>query len=694
MKIINKTILLLSLVTLFLSSCNFLDIVPEETSKFSDTYADKNKGRAFLYSCYSYLPNPQSGPASLDLMTGDEVVTAFEHETFAHFPKGTYTSTDPKISYWNTFFEGLRQCYTFLGVIDKLPNDTSQALKEDYKAQVKFLIAYYHYQLANCYGPIIWIDKEPDLGTKVEDYPGRISYEKAVELICNKFDEAAKGLPSTRPAPEVGLATKTAALAFKAKLLLYAASPLFNGGYDDGNGGHTNLFTGTKIEGLMPKAYSPEKWQKAKKAYEEAIKIAEAAGFALYDVNDYKIDKNSKPTGITRRMRTLILDWQVKNKEVIFSDPRNPGAYGIQNKSYPYVNGGNAWNGISPTWTMLNRFYTKNGLPWSVDPETKDLDKLSTLSPKNLQAGGHSDEAAATTIQFNLNREPRFYAWIGFQGGYYEINQAEPGVYNLETGKNYIYGKANNAYELPEAPEEPKKDDPKYKDDEAKYNEDYAKYEEAKAKYQEHQPAAKERTFNQIVLNFYKDGLQGRGSRKNDYAPSGYLNKKGCDPTIAVAKGGSQYLQYPWPLMRLADLYLGYAECCVETGELETAKQYLNKVRVRAGIPTVEESWAKVPGTNLNDKATLREIVRQERQIEFYLENQNFWDMRRWLTAEKSFSRKAEGMNIVGGNGKEFFKVVEIDFDRKFEAPKNYLLPIPIKDMQRNPKLVQNPGYE
>ncbi len=641
MKLINKALVLLALACSTVSSCNYLDIVPAETAKFEDTYADRNKGREFLYSCYSYLPNPQSGSSSLDLMTGDEVITAFEHETFAHFPKGTYSASDPKISYWNTFFEGLRQCYTFLNLIDQLPNDTTPEEKRDYKGQVKFLIAYYHYQLALCYGPIIIIDKEPDLGMKPEDYPGRTPYDECVKWICNMFDEAAKDLPARRDKDEeFGLATKTAAKAFKAKLLMFAASPLFNGNkefYAD--------FKDKDGVQLMPLEYDANKWEKAKTAYEEAIKIAEEAGFYLYNNDHYRITSNAAPIGVTRTMRTLMLDWDGRNPEVIFADPRDPGAYSVQNKSYPYVKGGNAWNGVSPTWAMLNRFYTKNGLPWDKDPETKALNPLSQREVLDTE----SDYAkpGKKTIEFNLNREPRFYAWIGFQGGYYEISQGEEGVYSSGiTDLGQRQGAGGAIYD-----------------------------------------------YRRVVLSFFKPKAQGRGDRDNDYSPGGYLNKKGCDPTIEVKKGGSQYRHYPWPIIRLADLYLAYAECCVESNDLVKAKEYLNKVRERAGIPTVEDAW-KLAGVNDLSQDQLRDIVRQERQIEFYLENQNFWDMRRWLLAEKYFNVKAQGMDIEKANSREgFFNLTTIKFERKFESPKNYLLPLPLSDLQKNVKLVQNPGY-
>lgn len=144
--------------------------------------------------------------------------------------------------------------------------------------------------------------------------------------------------------------------------------------------------------------------------------------------------------------------------------------------------------------------------------------------------------------------------------------------------------------------------------------------------------------------------------------------------------------------MRVAELYLGYAEACVETGDLAMAKTYLNKVRERAGIPSVEESWETIAGKTL-DQALLRDIVRQERQIEFYLENHNFWDLRRWKLAEKYFSVKAEGFNIEARDINSFATVSTIMFERKFESPTQYLLPIPLSDVNKNLNLVQNPGY-
>lgn len=629
MKLLSK-IFALTLVMIWSVSCDFLDVVPDERTTDTDTYAGRNNGIEYLYSCYAYLPNPANTPGGLDLLTGDEVITAFEHETFAAFPKGNYSASSPVISYWNTFFQGIRQCYMFMERIDKFP-DTSDAEKNDYRAQAKFLVAYYHFLLSRAYGPILLIKETPSTDILASEYPTRVPYDECVAWICNQLDEAAQGLPTKRDIKsQYGLATSIMAKSVKAKMLLYAASPLFNG-----NSVYTD-FKDKEGVALMPASYDAQKWVKARDALAEAIKLAEDNGHILYKNDAYRGEdgsaNNFPEKGIVRRMRTLTLDWKGSaNPEVLFADTRGEGYYDIQLKCTPKTSVEQGANGVSLTWTMLNRFYTKNGLPWDEDPEFKSENKLAVVSI-NAEHAAYGKEGEKT-IAFNLNREPRFYAWVGFQGGYFEVLNGD-----------------DNAYPIPGyMPER-----------------------------------------GRVLLNFLKEGNQGRKNRTNNYSPGGYLNKKGTDPNMIMKKSGPSRTVYPWPVIRLADLYLGYAEACVETGELDIAKTYLNKVRTRAGIPTVEKSWE---GVATLDKERMRRIVRQERQIELYLENQNFWDMRRWMIAEETFSKKAQGLNIEGNTIDDFAQLKEISFERNFESPKNYLLPIPSNDINRNPKLVNNPGY-
>jgi len=584
----------------------FLDIVPDERPTEKDAFRDPNAALDFLYSCYSFLPAQRVGQSSIDLMTTDEVVTAFEHEVFAQFPKGQYTASNPVISYWATLYKGIRQSYILIDNVDKTPG-LPENDKAIYKAEAKFLIAYYHFLLIRMYGPVIIQTGVADIETDASTYPARSTYDECVKVVVDMLDEAAAGLPAKPLAPSAyGRATSIIAKSVKARMLLYAASPLFNGGGGTMPSFYAN-FKDKDGKQLIPTTYDKEKWKKAADAAKEAIDLAEANGIALYKNSTIASALPSNP--VEKDLRFTFID---KNSaELIWADTRREGIYDFQNKSTPYLTVG-AYNGVAPTLTMVETFYTANGLPIDKDPAFNYASRYAVVNGAN-----------GTTMSLNLNREPRFNAWIGYHNSNYEI----------------IRGSANF-----------------------------------------------------IKVQFRKPDNCGIQSRSNNYSPTGYLNKKGVSPLLVQTAEESPKEQYPWPVIRLAELYLNYAEALIEYGEnFTTAKTYIDKVRTRAGIPTVDNAWAAVGGAN--DQATMRSIVRQERSIELYLENHRFWDLRRWMIAEPYLGVKAKGMNIQGATDADFFKITEVVFPRVFRAPAFYLMPIPIAEINKAEKLIQNPGY-
>lgn len=238
-----------------------------------------------------------------------------------------------------------------------------------------------------------------------------------------------------------------------------------------------------------------------------------------------------------------------------------------------------------------------------------------------------------TVLNLHLGREPRFYSWIGFHNGPYEISQ--------------FYGTAITGNQA-----------------------------------------------NRIVkLDLKYDQWQGWDGRSTNYSISGYLNKKCVSP---LYKTGPAADHYPYPVFRMAEMYLNYAEALIETQDpanFKTAKEYIDKVRTRAGILGVDAAWAKSKaGKGYADTYEgLQAIVRQERQIEFYMENHRFWDLRRWKAAE-SLGVVPEGMNISGKTDESFLTVKKLNVIRNF-AQKNYLMPIPIGEVNKVPQVIQNPGY-
>src|SRR5690606_14632217 len=106
---------------------------------------------------------------------------------------------------------------------------------------------------------------------------------------------------------------------------------------------------------------------------------------------------------------------------------------------------------------------------------------------------------------------------------------------------------------------------------------------------------------------------------------------------------------YPWVMLRLGDLYLLYAEALNEAyGPGEEVYDFLNKIRERAGLPTVQEAWtnfSRVPD-KYSIQSGLREIIQRERTIEMALEGQRIWDVRRWKTAPDEFNKPVTGWDV------------------------------------------------
>jgi hypothetical protein len=149
-----------------------------------------------------------------------------------------------------------------------------------------------------------------------------------------------------------------------------------------------------------------------------------------------------------------------------------------------------------------------------------------------------------------------------------------------------------------------------------------------------------------------------------------------------------------FPIIRLADLYLLYAEALNESqGPNAEVYKYVDFVRERAGLEGVVKSWSEY--TNLGSKPTtkdgMRNIIRQERLIELAFEGKRFWDIRRWKTAADLLNQPIKGWNDLGATTADFYNVLTIS-EMNF-SNKEYLWPIREADLRANGNLIQNPGW-
>ncbi len=181
------------------------------------------------------------------------------------------------------------------------------------------------------------------------------------------------------------------------------------------------------------------------------------------------------------------------------------------------------------------------------------------------------------------------------------------------------------------------------------------------------------------------------------HSATGYLERKLISrlTTIAEASNAPTFYRYSFPLIRLADLYLLYAEALNEVKSAPDAEayEYIDLVRKRSGLNGVVESWAanSVNPDKPSTKEGMREIIQRERMIELAFEGHRFWDLRRWKLAEEYLNKPIRGLNILGTTAADFYVEQEL-FTPTFSM-KDYLWPLRTGNLLRNKNLVQNPGW-
>lgn len=145
-------------------------------------------------------------------------------------------------------------------------------------------------------------------------------------------------------------------------------------------------------------------------------------------------------------------------------------------------------------------------------------------------------------------------------------------------------------------------------------------------------------------------------------------------------------------LIRYADVLLMYAEAKIELNQnLNLAKEKINMIRLRAGMPAIENSG--YTANELADQSIMRSIVRNERSVELALEGLRLFDIRRWKIAENVMDGYVKGFSYMDYKNGNIVDVVWNISLRKFDSNKNYLFPIPAAERSINPSLTQNPGY-
>lgn len=615
-----KIFTILAVVSLAVSSCNYLDIVPDDTPRMEDAFRNEQTTEGFLYSCYSYIPRYNDARTNFSWLMSNETVASYHWGTqwfsFLKIQQSEYTAVAPVLDIWENCYKGIRQCHQFLDNVDKaLPISISaeefEQKKKLWKAEANFLLAYYHYVLLQNYGPIVIVDKMIPTDAKGEEFfKPRSTYDACVKYIADKFDVAAKDLQLVITARgDFGRVTKVVAQALKGRMYLYAASPLFNGNVEYAE------FKNSDGTPLISQSLDKEKWKKAMEENKKAIELAESAGNMLYTYSKSVVTDPFKQAVLNTRWQ-MVDPW---NSELIWgysANKENDNAqYSFQTLAIP-----RGWRpnppvgGVGATLNAVELFYSKNGIPAETDP-SYDWNNRYTIAT--------GDE----TIKLHRNREPRFYAYIGFDRGDYEIN--------------------NEIRQLKLRPGET----------------------------------------NGVTLS------NGVPRNDVDHLYGGYAIKKGVHPSTSVTTNALAVTAYPYPIIRLGELYLNYAEAVANySGTLDAdGSKYINAIRKRAGIPNLEVAYSGVlSGTQLVN------AVKRERLIEFMFEGHSLYDRKRWKTAVQDYEDDKKGMlglNAQGNTTQAFYTPRNLPARPFIFEPKQYLTPINVEYIKINSNLVQNPGW-
>lgn len=611
-------------------ACNYLDVVPDNIATIESAFSDRYNAEKFLATCYSYLPefgNPWLNPG---LLSGDEVwlneeVDDGNVETM-YIAKGFQNSNEPHLSFWDgtnqhgrnlNMFVAIRDCNIFLEEIQKV-EDITVTEKERWIAEIKFLKAYYHFWLLKTYGPIPIIKQNLPIYVDTEDVKVyREPVDDVVDYIVELMDEAIQYLPDkvVSETTEMGRITKPVAASIKARVLITAASPLFNGNTD-----FSSLIDNRGVQ-LFNSEYDASKWQEAADAALDAIEICETAGLELFD--NYK-SRYEHSEAILKELTLRSIFTSKGSPEVIWGETNFTFSSRYQSMLQPLLIQVTTSNPVSQnyaaTMRMAELFYSENGVPINEDIYF-DYENRFNVRTSLTEENDYVRSGEQTAI-LHFNREPRFYASIAFDRGTYVL---DPEYYTVRC----------------------------------------------------------------------RSGELATKREKGQFSITGYWPKKFISPLNAFT-GNSYAIDYafPFPIIRLADLYLLYAEALNETKTApdEEVYTYINKVRERAGLQGVVESWTQYSeqSTKPFTREGMREIIHDERMIELAFEGQRFWDLRRWKLAEQYMNQPIRGWNI-GGRDLEFYNVTTI-YTPRFEF-KDYFWPIREEERIKNSNLVQNLGW-
>lgn len=643
---------------LTLTSCeSFFDVDLDNQANLDEIFSQATTTKRYLQHIYSYIPMEEEiiGSEGWVVPRSDEALYSFTNDVYYNYYKtGNYSSATPDMgsryyNYWAKNYQAIQQCSIFLANVDKDKEDLPEVIAY-MKAEARFLRAYYYFCLFRQYGPVfIWGDQLADDNIDPASID-RHTVEQNIGFIVGELDAILNDLPlkvSDLQQENLfqGRATRGAALALKSRVLLYAASPLYNG---------CELYKGQmkniRGEYLFPQTKDETKWQDA----------ADAA-WAVIELNQYDLCKRGTGSdkfkdGAASYQAVMFDTW---NEETIWGWWRRTtagsydwtGTHGIiqalpafdgfipgttstyQTRISPNATG---FAGIAPSLKLIDSYpmwetgrYPVEGYQGRNDQSKPVVDPQSGYEATGWVEGYKQPVDADWAPAFKahkscVGRDPRFYSCLvpnGFYWPYQPANTRFTGYKNPECSSPFDPSKSGSL------------------------------------------------RVGYIWRRMYKAGQS------------------------MMTLTELQAMKYVYPAFRMAEIYLNYAEACNEKPERDEAAalEYLNKVRNRSGLNNIQEAYPEIYG----DKELLRWCIQKERMVEFGLECQRHYDACRWMIAEDEYPGRPWTLNMNATTYEESYDRTNDEFGSmtfRFTG-KDYLFPISANLRSEMTNMTQNYGF-
>lgn len=561
---------------------------------------------------------------------------------------GGYGHDRKELHRWDHLYKWIRQANL---MIEELNESTLEdTLKSKLLGEAYFLRAIYHYYVWVHFGGASLVDQTFIAEDDLTNYP-RSSFADTVEFIVSDLDDAFNLLDGKTL--ERGRTNASAALALKSRVLTYAASDLYEPSKNNItlHASYSNkeliMYTGNNIPEVANT--QQKRWQRAQAASLEAINYNSKYNYHLS--NSGPIDKETAYTIYNDLYSAGSMQEAMFERVIDKSYDTDPLGWGSLAVNWWYGPGGYHYgdgNGAGLSATAPHNEFADD-FQYAEDLDGDGI--IDVVEDFNWTDANH-------TVRPFKNRDPRMEATIGIEDGRW----LGPRYYDWQVGSNPYFRAVDNS---------------------STGRMQFGKYE---------MPASS--SYEAGTVHGLDNMIVG-----NVEVQAGYSHKKHLShtPDPNLGSFATWWTSTPQVILRHTETLLNYAEASIALGEENKAKNYLNLIRYRAGMPALTETGAD-----------LLARYRNERRLELSFEGHRFYDVRRWGTGPKLTMTgvKITGTLKSGVDPFDFYSGYdESKYDYTYEPfpinyynvmvfPDNYYFrPIETTILQKHPELIQNPGY-